>query len=46
MIEGYLKSREDLKCVFMLIDYRHRPTEDDVLMYEFLKFYNLKKTNS
>ena len=42
MIEGYLKSREDLKCVFMLIDYRHRPTEDDVLMYEFLKFYNLK----
>ena len=25
----------------MLIDYRHKPTEDDVLMYEFLKFYNL-----
>ncbi len=42
MIEGYIKSREDLKCVFMLIDYRHRPSDDDVLMYEFLKFYNLK----
>ena len=26
----------------MLIDYRHKPTEDDVLMYDFLKYYNLK----
>ncbi len=41
MIEDYIKSRENLKCVFMLIDYRHKPTEDDCLMYEFLKFYNL-----
>ena len=28
----------------MLIDYRHKPTEDDVLMYEFLKYYNLDIT--
>lgn len=42
MIEDYIKSRDNLKCVFMLVDYRHKPTEDDVLMYEFLKFYNLK----
>ena len=41
MIEEYLKSRENLKHVFMLIDYRHKPTEDDCLMYEFLKYYNL-----
>ena len=41
MIEEYLKSRESLKCVFLLIDYRHKPTEDDCLMYEFLKYYNL-----
>lgn len=41
MIEEYIKSRDNLKCVFLLIDYRHKPTEDDVLMYEFLKFYNL-----
>ena len=40
MIEEYLKSRENLKHVFMLIDYRHKPTEDDVLMYNFLKYYN------
>lgn len=42
MIEEYIKSRENLKCVFLLVDYRHRPTDDDILMYDFLKFYNLK----
>jgi GTP-binding protein len=44
MIEEYIKSRENLKHVFLLIDYRHKPTEDDVLMYEFLKYYNLDIT--
>ena len=44
MIEEYLKSRANLKHVFMLVDYRHKPTEDDVLMYEFLKYYNLDIT--
>ncbi len=41
MIEEYLKNRTDLKEVFMLIDYRHKPTEDDILMYNFLKYYNI-----
>ena len=44
MIEEYLKNRPNLKHVFLLIDYRHKPTEDDVLMYEFLKYYNLDIT--
>lgn len=44
MIEEYLKVREELKHVFLLVDYRHKPTEDDVLMYEFLKYYNLDIT--
>lgn len=44
MIEEYLKNRPNLKKVFMLIDYRHKPTEDDCLMYEFLKYYNLDIT--
>lgn len=44
MIEEYLKNRPNLKEVFLLIDYRHKPTEDDVLMYEFLKYYNLDIT--
>ena len=44
MLEEYLKNRPNLKHVFLLIDYRHKPTEDDVLMYEFLKYYNLDIT--
>lgn len=44
MIEEYLKNRENLKHVFLLIDYRHKPTEDDQLMYNFLKYYNLNIT--
>ena len=44
MIEEYLKSRPNLKHVFMLVDYRHKPTEDDVLMYNFLKYYNVPVT--
>lgn len=44
MIEDYLKNRPNLKHVFLLVDYRHKPTEDDLLMYNFLKYYNLKIT--
>ena len=40
MIEEYLEKRETLKRVFMLIDFRHKPTEDDLLMYNFLKHYS------
>ena len=44
MIEEYIKNRSNLKHVFLLIDYRHKPSEDDILMYNFLKFYNLPIT--
>ena len=44
MIEDYIASRENLKHVFLLIDYRHKPTEDDILMYNFLNYYNLPVT--
>ena len=44
MIEEYLAKRSQLKRVFMLIDFRHKPTEDDMLMYNFLKYYNLPVT--
>ena len=44
MIEEYLEKRQQLKRVFMLIDFRHEPTEDDLLMYNFLKYYNLPVT--
>ena len=44
MIEDYVANRKELKEVFMLIDFRHKPTEDDLLMYNFLKYYNLPVT--
>jgi GTP-binding protein len=44
MIEEYLKKRETLSHVFLLVDYRHKPTEDDILMYNFLKYYNIPVT--
>ena len=44
MIEDYLKERENLKMVFMIVDLRHKPTEDDLLMYNYLKYYNIPVT--
>ena len=44
MIEDYVATRKQLKEVFMLIDFRHKPSEDDILMYKYLKYYNLKVT--
>ena len=40
IIEDYLKERDNLKMVFMLIDFRHKPTSDDILMYDYLKYYD------
>ena len=28
----------------MLIDFRHKPTENDLLMYNYLKYYNVPVT--
>ncbi|MBQ4031356.1 MAG: YihA family ribosome biogenesis GTP-binding protein [Bacilli bacterium] len=44
MIEEYLINRTNLKRVFLLVDFRHKPTEDDLLMYNFMKYYNLDVT--
>ena len=44
MIEEYIENRENLKRVFMLVDFRIKPTQDDLLMYNFLKYYNLPVT--
>ncbi len=41
IMENYLESRENLKMVFLLIDFRHKPTDDDVMMYNYLKHYNI-----
>lgn len=44
MMEDYLTNRPQLKQVFMLIDFRHKPNDDDLLMYQFLKHYNIPVT--
>ena len=41
MMEDYLINRPNLKNVFMLIDFRHKPTSDDLMMYQFLKYYDI-----
>ena len=44
MIEEYLMNRDSLKRVFLIIDYRNKPMEDDLLMYNFLKYYHKEVT--
>ena len=44
MIEEYLANRDNLERVYMLVDFRIKPTNDDMLMYNFLKYHNLPVT--
>lgn len=41
MIEKYLTTRENLKLIFLLVDFRHDPSEDDIIMYDYLKYYEI-----
>ena len=36
MIERYLHTSKNLKAVFLLIDIRHEPSSNDVMMYEWI----------
>lgn len=36
MIEDYLHKSKQLKCVFLLIDIRHAPSENDRIMYDWI----------
>lgn len=40
-IEEYLNDRPNLVGVIQLIDLRHPPTEDDVMMYKWLKYLDI-----
>ncbi|CAM3347068.1 ribosome biogenesis GTP-binding protein YihA/YsxC [Nosocomiicoccus ampullae] len=42
MIENYFIHRETLETCVQIIDLRHPPTEDDILMYDFLKQLDIK----
>ena len=37
MIEDYLHKSKQLKCVFLLIDIRHEPGNNDVITYDWIK---------
>ncbi len=40
MIENYLSRRENLVQVIQLVDARHKPTTDDIMMFEWIREYN------
>jgi GTP-binding protein len=42
MIEKYLSTRDVLRAVVLLVDIRHAPTKDDVMMYEWIVANGLK----
>ncbi|MDP4178709.1 MAG: ribosome biogenesis GTP-binding protein YihA/YsxC [Bacillota bacterium] len=39
IIETYLIKRPQLSRVLLLVDSRHRPTEDDILMYNWIRYF-------
>ena len=40
-IEEYLKNRDNISLIIFLLDIRHKPTEDDMLMYDYILKSNL-----
>lgn len=42
MMDQYLEHRGNLKTVFMLVDSRHDPSPDDMAMYEYISYFNIK----
>ena len=43
-LDQFFKNKENIAHVFMLVDSRHDPTEDDVQMMEFLHYHTLPFT--
>lgn len=39
IIEEYLTERDNLKEVVLIVDIRHRPTKDDIMMYNWIKHF-------
>jgi len=44
MIEGFLTGSRNLKHVFHLVDIRHEPTNEDQMMIEYLRHYDIPFT--
>lgn len=41
MIESYLETRQELRGAIQLVDSRHKPTDDDVTMHQYLQYYQI-----
>ncbi|TVX87230.1 ribosome biogenesis GTP-binding protein YihA/YsxC [Paenibacillus agilis] len=41
MIEAYIQNREPLKLIMQVIDLRHPPSKDDIMMYDWLTHFDL-----
>ncbi len=41
MMDTYISKRETLKGMILLVDFRHKPTKDDIAMYEYVTYYKL-----
>lgn len=39
IVETYITEREQLKAIILLVDSRHKPTVDDIAMYNWIKYY-------
>ena len=44
MIEGYLEGSQHLRRVLHLVDIRHAPTQEDQMMVEYLRHYDIPFT--
>ncbi|WP_123054419.1 ribosome biogenesis GTP-binding protein YihA/YsxC [Clostridium sp. JN-1] len=44
VIETYLNQREQLKRIILLVDCRHKPTQDDITMYNWIRYYGYDYT--
>ena len=42
MIEGYLKKSKQLRCIFLLVDIRHEPSENDKNMYDWIVYHGFE----
>lgn len=41
MIDTYLRDRELIRGLILIVDYRHKPTHDDIQMYQYAKYYKI-----
>lgn len=39
IMQNYLKERDELCTIFLLVDIRHEPSNDDKAMYDWIKYY-------